>query len=302
MSLEKPLARLLEDPELGSELRADLLAARSYEVPFDAGAGLARFQAHLDSLPQDPSGTAHGPVTPLGQGPLAQASGTGLSLTGGKILATLALAAGLGWGALELAGGSERKASTAEQGAAEATTPSAPAPRSGNPGSGNLGSGNPAPSDSPRPSVPAAAPVPALERALPSKDSIAKAAPTLESNAKLAPPASVAAPEPALDAEPAPAVSDAPAPSAADRLAEEVAHLGELRRTLSADPARALTLADQGHARFADGALRQEREALALSALEKLGRRDALHQRGEAFLKRYPQSSFTPQVKRMLAK
>src|SRR6478609_8632944 len=95
----KPLKRLLDDPEISGELRADLLTAQSFHVPFDAAAGLSRLQAHLDSVggAAEPATPSSGHAAPLGAAPSAA-----MQLTGGKIIAALALAAGLGWGALEL--------------------------------------------------------------------------------------------------------------------------------------------------------------------------------------------------------
>ena len=117
-----PLKRLLDDPDVSSELRTDLTAAQNFQVPFDAAAGLSRFQAHLESMGHS--------ATHVGTS-AAGAQSAALQLTGGKILAALALAAGLGWGALELTGGAERKAP--EQTASLNGAPIAPQ-KAGNPG------------------------------------------------------------------------------------------------------------------------------------------------------------------------
>ncbi len=281
----KPLQRLLDTPELSADLRADLSAAQSFEVPFDAAAGLARFQAHLDALP---SGTGHAPLPPTAA--TGAAPSAALQLTGGKIVAALALAAGLGWGVLELTGGEAKKPAPSAQRADNAANA---VERSSGASKG------PAPVAQNQPATLPAAPL------APAVEAVAK--PSVGASHKSTAPHSVAAPLAApapVGAEPAaPSVSEpAAAPSAADRLAKEVAQLSEVKQALRTDPARALVLAEAGHKEFADGALRQEREALALSALQKLGQTDALNARGTAFLKRYPQSSFASQVERMLGR
>jgi hypothetical protein len=83
-------------------------------------------------------------------------------------------------------------------------------------------------------------------------------------------------------------------------LQREVAHLKSVRRALASDPALALNLANAGHAEFKGGVLYQEREALALQALNALGRRAELEQRGARYLKSFPSGSFSDQVRGML--
>jgi len=85
-----------------------------------------------------------------------------------------------------------------------------------------------------------------------------------------------------------------------DLLQREVAHLKTVRRALASDPALALNLANAGHAEFKGGVLYQEREALALQALNALGRRAELEQRGERYLKSFPSGSFSDRVRGML--
>jgi hypothetical protein len=313
----KPLQRLLDSPDLSADLRADLTVAQSFEVPFDAAAGLARFQAHLDALP---SGTGHAPLPPTAA--TGAAPSAALQLTGGKIVAALALAAGLGWGVLELTGGEAQKPAPTAQSAdsaANAVERSSGASKGPAPVAQNqpatLPAAPPAPqapaSQAPASQAPASLAPASLAPARQSVEPVAK--PSVGASQRSTAPRGVAAPLAAqppvvslapVGGEPAaPSVSEtAAAPSAADRLAKEVAQLSEVKQALRTDPARALALAETGHKEFADGALRQEREALALSALQKLGQTDALNARGAAFLKRYPQSSFASQVERMLGR
>ena len=65
----------------------------------------------------------------------------------------------------------------------------------------------------------------------------------------------------------------------------------DARRVLRAgDPARALTLLDAARARFPDGILAQEREALTIEALVRSGQRSVATKHAEAFLREYPKS------------
>ena len=116
----------------------------------------------------------------------------------------------------------------------------------------------------------------------------------------------VAAPPPVVTAPPAPTIEPsaaAPTPSAAPkldrraRLAEEVKHLGEVRRLLASNPAAAAAKADEGHAKFNGGMLYQEREAVAISALARAGRGGEARTRAGAFLKRFPTSPLADQVR-----
>lgn len=93
---------------------------------------------------------------------------------------------------------------------------------------------------------------------------------------------------------------EADAGGRSDLLQREVAHLKTVRQALASDPARALSLANAGHAEFKGGVLYQEREALALQALNALGRRAELEQRGARYLESFPSGSFSDQVRGML--
>jgi len=87
-------------------------------------------------------------------------------------------------------------------------------------------------------------------------------------------------------------------PSAAEELyREEMLHLANLRRVAGANPAEALRLAQEGHERFARGMLYQEREAIAIGALSRLGRKGEAKARGEQFLTRFPRSPYADQIR-----
>jgi hypothetical protein len=84
----------------------------------------------------------------------------------------------------------------------------------------------------------------------------------------------------------------APSPEPRDRLAEEEALLEEARKTLSQDPARALTLLRRHQTRFAHGELTAERMYLSVDCLSRLGKRDAARREADALIERYPDSAY----------
>ena len=163
------------------------------------------------------------------------------------------------------------------------------------------------PTKAPAPSAHEASSVEAAKRVAPpapdraATDEREPSAPSAEPEASVqdaeAPPAPKAVVKPA----PRPA-SQSSAASRDDLLAEEVRQLRQIRLALASDPARALQLANQGHARFRKGVLYQEREALALSALSALGRRQELEQRGTRYLKAFPGGAFSGRVRQLLAR
>jgi len=87
------------------------------------------------------------------------------------------------------------------------------------------------------------------------------------------------------------------APTAADPL-EETRHLAALRRLAEHDPEAAITFAAEGDRSFARGILGEEREAIAIACLARLGRTEEAHRRAIRFLKSYPESPFAPSVRR----
>ena len=87
----------------------------------------------------------------------------------------------------------------------------------------------------------------------------------------------------------------------ASQLREESEMILGARRVLRAgDPSRALTLLDAARARFPDGILVQEREALTIEALVRSGQRALATKRAEAFLRAYPKSPHGADVKRVV--
>src|SRR5262249_35835227 len=72
---------------------------------------------------------------------------------------------------------------------------------------------------------------------------------------------------------PEPETPSASAPVAEeDPVGAEIENLTRIRSLGATDPAKTLALAEEGHRRFSKGLLSHEREALAISALVRLGR------------------------------
>jgi hypothetical protein len=111
---------------------------------------------------------------------------------------------------------------------------------------------------------------------------------------------SAAAPEPLA---PAAAPSRKPALESRDsQLLAETAHMAELRRVATADPVRALAQAEQGAHKFPRGFFAQEREAISITLLLRLGRSQEARARGERFLARHPQGPAAEQIRRALGR
>jgi hypothetical protein len=88
-----------------------------------------------------------------------------------------------------------------------------------------------------------------------------------------------------------------PAPSGvqAEQPSDPEAELELLRRArgqLADTPQRALDTTDQHHALFRDGVFAEEREAIAIEALVRLGQHARARQRAKAFHSRYPNSAY----------
>ena len=81
-------------------------------------------------------------------------------------------------------------------------------------------------------------------------------------------------------------------------MAEEVLHLAALRAQAASNPARALAMAEEGQRAFRGGVFSQEREAIAIGALAKLGRSAEARARAESFLARHPRSVLADGVRR----
>ena len=96
----------------------------------------------------------------------------------------------------------------------------------------------------------------------------------------------------------------APTPAAQNGLPEhgvvvgdEADNLTRIKTALATDPRAALLLVDEGNARFEAGALREEREASAIAALQTLGRSVEAQNRVQRFLEIYPNSPLSERMR-----
>ena len=94
--------------------------------------------------------------------------------------------------------------------------------------------------------------------------------------------------------------SSAPRASASSgsSLAEETVNLAKIRAAAASDPASALAMINDSNQRFAHGVFREEREAIAVGVLARLGRASEARARGQRFLDAYPGSALADQVRR----
>lgn len=97
-------------------------------------------------------------------------------------------------------------------------------------------------------------------------------------------------------------VDEKPTPkNSASTLVEERTLLDKARRQLASDePALALGFLEQHAQRFARGALVEEREAMWINVLVRLGRNDEAKARGEQFQARFPKSLMGASVRAAL--
>lgn len=152
----------------------------------------------------------------------------------------------------------------------------------------------------PDPGPPATTTVTTVQDPIPFSATIPLPPPTAMPAATASATASAAAPRPVI--EPRPAVSAAPTATAEPEsretlLREESRLVGEARAALRrGDAAGALSMLETIRARFPGGGLGQEREALAIEALARAGRRDEAKARAAAFVEAHPTSPFVTVV------
>jgi hypothetical protein len=95
-------------------------------------------------------------------------------------------------------------------------------------------------------------------------------------------------------------VEDAVAAPEPRQAPSELALLGRVQGLLARDPDAALALLEEHRDSFPRGAFSEEREALAIDALRRLGRRVELRARAQAFLARYPASPHCDRIRAWL--
>ena len=77
--------------------------------------------------------------------------------------------------------------------------------------------------------------------------------------------------------------------------------LRRAQAALATQPARALALTSEHQRRFRSGALAEEREALAIEALSRLGRAQEAQRRAALFQRKYPHSVHASRVRGAVA-
>ena len=98
-----------------------------------------------------------------------------------------------------------------------------------------------------------------------------------------------------------PAAPSAPPPEdPAEQERAEVALLDRAQASLSSSPSDTLARCDEHAKRFANGALVQEREVLAIDALIRLGRRSEAEARAERFKQAFPRSAQLRRIEALL--
>ncbi|WP_437513248.1 tetratricopeptide repeat protein [Sorangium sp. So ce1099] len=120
-----------------------------------------------------------------------------------------------------------------------------------------------------------------------------EAAPDVEAPRPAAPPARREAPRNTRPAAPAPA-----APIDSDALLRESNLIDRARAAATQNPEAALAAVGEHQREFPAGRLAEEREYVAIRALMRLGRVDEARARADAFLARYPSTSYADRVRR----
>ncbi|WP_437930242.1 hypothetical protein WMF37_13750 [Sorangium sp. So ce291] len=118
-------------------------------------------------------------------------------------------------------------------------------------------------------------------------------APEVEAPRPAAPPARREAPRNTRPAAPAPA-----APVDSDELLRESNLIDRARAAATQNPEAALSAVGEHQREFPAGRLAEEREYVAIRALMRLGRVDEARARADAFLARYPSTSYADRVHR----
>ena len=129
------------------------------------------------------------------------------------------------------------------------------------------------------------------------------------------PAAAVVPPVPEEEVEPEPVVDEAEPdarpkkhktprkkaePPSVEDVRAEASLVDRAKRSLVGSPSMALELTNEAKRDFPNGMLVEEREAIAVQALAKLGRAEQAKQRGERFLSRYSRGAHASAVRSAL--
>lgn len=279
--MTQPPRRLADDPEAPPSMRDDLARARESSArPYDAGVGAERFGAWVTGAGGAAGGGgAGGAPGGAGAGGGGGAAGAGLAPS-----ATVAVGAAAKWSAVVVAGTLSFAVATFVLRAPNTASrePDAPASRAAAARAVLPASQVRASSAAPGPTPPAQ-PIAPPATSEPAAAAARSPLPASQSDARTRVPIAVGTATTTVD------------PDAA--LRREIAALGEARAALASHPARALELATRGQAEFRAGMFREEREAIAVFALRRLGRHAEARRRAEAFLARYPDGPFSEQIR-----
>jgi hypothetical protein len=132
-----------------------------------------------------------------------------------------------------------------------------------------------------------------LSTAIAPSDNTANPAP-----ARTTPATRVAATDPTAAMTVVPTAAATPAASAAN---EEIDNFVRARALSASEPGRSLELVELGNQRFARGLLYEEREALAIDCLLRLGRKQEARVRGDTFLRDHSESPLAEKVRLQIA-
>jgi hypothetical protein len=105
-------------------------------------------------------------------------------------------------------------------------------------------------------------------------------------------------PEPIASA--TPSTASAPAPSTSSSLLDDTALLQRARSLATSEPSRALSLTREHEARFPGSPLAEERQALRIEALLRLGKAGDAARELDAFEQRYPRSPYRRRLRSLL--
>lgn len=263
--------RLLDDPSFGAALQQDVAAAAQAKV---AGLNLAGGLSSLKAAVAAEAGST-GVVAPIAAG--------GMS-TAGKIAVGVAIAVGLGaawWGL------SGEDAGSGGDPAAMVQAPEVPPPARTETTPGPVAT----PSIVPPPPAPTpAVALPTEEEAVPAEEEVV-----------------------VIDEDDAPKPharkpghtgghkkKTAAAPLSAQDAIEEASLISRARASLAGSPKQALALTTKAKRQFPGGMLGEEREAIAIQALAKLGRAEEANARGKRFLGAHTASPHAAAVRRAI--
>lgn len=142
--------------------------------------------------------------------------------------------------------------------------------------------------------------------AAPAPPPLVLAAPALPPPVIAEPPVAAPRPRPHVHVAPKPpaAVGVEPAPAPAPPVVPTISEVALLEQARSAlrggDAAHALALVEQAATSYPDGVLVEEREALAIETLIKLGRRDEAVAKWSKFATSYPRSNYHARLQRLI--